>query len=189
METSKRLNENEKRVICQKLSKGAFVRSILMEDLLEADQVRSCLEAKDLRLAISRTTLDQLAIFSELLKKREEKLEVRDVKEYTILHYQFHKALVATSGNQFLMRLHTMVTEQFVTDRLTYTYLKRRARVGEVSHRKIYELLASDETTEASRLIGDHISIMLSDSMDIGAVRPEKGSPRILRNETKAKKS
>jgi DNA-binding GntR family transcriptional regulator len=165
--------------------KGAFVRSISMEDLREATEVRSCLEAKALRLAANRITQDHLDILSQLLEKMDEKLKTRDIKEFTILHNQFHKGLVATSGNQYLMRLHSMVTEPFVADRLTYMYLKRLARAGEASHRKIYELLAAGETTEASRLIEDHISFMSSDSVRLYADGPGQASPRILKSRTK----
>jgi DNA-binding GntR family transcriptional regulator len=169
--------------------KGAFVRSICMEDLREATEVRSCLEAKALRLAEKCITPDHLDILSKLLRKMEEKLRIRDIKGYTILHSQFHKALVAMSGNQYLMRLHSMVTEPFVTDRVTYMYLKRLAHADEVSHRKIYELLASGKTTEASRLIEDHISFMYSDYVQLNADGPGQSNPRILKSHTKGKKS
>lgn len=168
--------------------KGAFVRSISIEDLREATEVRSCLEAKALRLAANRITPDHLDILSKLLEKMDENLRVRDVKQYTIVHNQFHKALVATSGNQYLMRLHSLVTEPFVADRLTYMYVKRMARVAEVSHRKLYELLASGETSKASRLIEDHICFMLSDSEQLKADQPGKGSPRIPKSHTEEKK-
>lgn len=169
--------------------KGAFVRSICMEDLREATEVRSCLEAKAIRLAANCITSDHLDILSNLLQKMEEKLRIRDIKEYTILHSQFHKALVATSGNQYLMRLHSMVTEPFVADRLTYMYLKRLPRVNEVSHRKIYELLASGKTRQASSLIEEHISSISSDSTQLKGDMPGKGSPKMSKNHREVKKS
>ena len=152
--------------------KGAFVRSICMEDLREAAEVRSCLEGKALRLATNRITQYHLDILSQLLHKMDEKLNVRHAREYTILHNEFHKALVATCGNQYLMRVHSMVTEPFVTERLTYMCLSQLARAEEDNHGKLYELLCAGETIKASHLVEAHVSSLISDPAQI------KGKPK-----------
>jgi len=154
--------------------KGAFVRAISLVDLREATEVRSCLEAKALSLAAGRITPENLDILSQLVEKMEDRHRAFDVKEYTILHNQFHKTLVATSNNQYLIRLHSMVTEPFISDRFTYIYFKQVARGVEVSHREIYEMLAAGKAIEASRLIEVHITSMIPDSRHLNADQPEK---------------
>jgi DNA-binding GntR family transcriptional regulator len=154
--------------------KGAFVRSISIVDIREATEVRGCLEAKALCLAADRITQDHLDILAQLVQKMEDRHKAFDVREYTILHNQFHKTLVATSGNQYLMRLHGMVTEPFISDRFTDIYFKQVARGIEVSHREIYEMLAAGKATEASRLIEVHITSMIPEPRQLNADRPEK---------------
>jgi len=137
--------------------KGAFVRSISVENLREATEVRAAIEGLAIRLAMRNVTPDHLGVLAQLLDDMDEAFKRRNIERYTALHYRFHKYIVEMSQNQILMRLYVSITEPFVTNRLTYKYFTKLPRYKKVDHRKIYELLASGKASKADRLIEQHI--------------------------------
>ena len=145
--------------------KGAFVRSISAEDLREATAVRASLEALALRLAAPRIAPEKLEELSQVLGQMDEAQKKRNVEEFTRLHWQFHKILIDLSGNQILARTHDMVTQPFISCRFTYRYLKRLDRFEGVSHRDIYELLASGQVLKASSMMEQHAMAFLDPSL------------------------
>lgn len=54
----------------------------------------------------------------------DEAYEKRDVDEFTRLHWHFHRILIDMGDNQFLARVHAIVTEPFISHRLTYRHWK-----------------------------------------------------------------
>jgi DNA-binding GntR family transcriptional regulator len=146
--------------------KGAFVRSISVENLREATEVRASLEGLAIRLAVDRVTPEHLKILSQLLDDMDKALKMRNIEQYTVLHYRFHKYIVEISRNQILMRLYVNITEPFVTHRLTYKYFTSLPHYKKVGHRQIYGLLAARKTSRASRLIERHI-IAILDSIEL----------------------
>ena len=136
--------------------KGAFVRSISAEDLIEATAVRASLEALALRLAGPRIGPEKLRELSETLRAMDEAQEKRDVETFTDLHWRFHEILIGLGGNQILAKTYANVTRPFISNRLTYRYLKKVGRFKGVSHRDIYNLLASGQVLEASRMMEEH---------------------------------
>jgi len=145
--------------------KGAFVRSISADDLREATAVRASLEALALRLAAPRIAPEKLEALSQVLGQLAEAQKKRNVEEFTRLHWQFHKILIDLSGNQILARTHDMVTQPFISCRFTYRYLKRLDRFEGVSHRDIYELLASGQVLKASSMMEQHAMAFLDPSL------------------------
>lgn len=142
--------------------KGAFVRSISLENLREATEVRASIEGLAIRLAMRNTTPDHLAVLTQILDDMDEAFKRRNVERYTALHYRFHKYIVEMSRNQILMRLYVSITEPFVTNRITSMYFKKLPRYKKVGHRTIYELLASGKASKANRLIEQHVMAMLN---------------------------
>ena len=141
--------------------RGAFVRRISPEDLKEATEVRAALERLAVQLSsehISRNFLSQL---KKLVDEMDKKAKAGDIEAYTSLNERFHKLFVETSGNQILMRLHTIVTDPFVNNHLTYIHMKRLGNSKENEHREIYNLLKSGETTKACNLIERHAKSIL----------------------------
>jgi DNA-binding GntR family transcriptional regulator len=152
--------------------KGAFIRSISAEDLTEATAVRACLEALALRLAAPRIDPGKLKELSHTLRQMDEAQEKRDIEEFTRLHWRFHKILIDVSGNQILARTYDMVTQPFISCRLTYRYLKRLDRFEGVGHQDIYNLLASGQVLKASRLMERHAMAFIDPSFQEKAPEP-----------------
>ena len=145
--------------------RGAFVRSISAEDLREATAVRASLEALALRLAAPSIDPEKLEELSQVLQRMDEAQEKRNVEEFTRRHWQFHKILIGLSGNQILARTYDMVTQPFISPRFTYRYLKRLDRFEGVSHRDIYNLLASGQVLQASSMMERHAMAFLDPSL------------------------
>jgi DNA-binding GntR family transcriptional regulator len=161
--------------------KGTFVRSISAEDLREATAVRACLEALALRLAAPCIDPGKLDELSRTLRRMDEAQEKRDVEEFTKLHWAFHKILIDAGGNQILARTYDMVTQPFISSRLTYRYLKRLDRFKGVSHRDIYELLVSGQVLNASRMMERHAMAFLDPSFQEKAPEPVEKKPTRVR--------
>jgi DNA-binding GntR family transcriptional regulator len=142
--------------------KGAFVRSISVENLREATEVRASIEGLAVKLAMRNITPEHLGALAQLLDDMDEAFKRRSIERYTALHYRFHKYIVEMSRNQILMRLYLSITEPFVTNRITSMYFKELPRYKKVSHRKIYELLASGKASKANRLIEQHVMALLN---------------------------
>jgi DNA-binding GntR family transcriptional regulator len=157
--------------------RGAFVRKVSLEDLREATEVRASLESLAISLAAKRLDAGQLRNIGELVNKMDETLKQRDVEAYTKVHHAFHRALVEASGNQILIRIHAMVTEPFVTNGLTYEYMKHLARFGDMDHGQIYELLRSGKGQKASKLIEKHIKALLPSIRGTGPTAKTGASP------------
>lgn len=145
--------------------RGNFVRRISVEDLREATEVRASLEGLATRLAADRITRGQLETLKKLLNQMDERLRMRDVEQYTLLHHRFHRTLVEVSGNHTLARLHAIVTEPFISHRLTYVYLKRLHGFREIDHRQIYQALRAGEGIRACHLVERHVMTALQTVM------------------------
>jgi DNA-binding GntR family transcriptional regulator len=153
--------------------KGAFVRSISLEDLRETYEVRASIEGLAIRLAMRNVTPERLDVLAQFLDDMDGAFKRRNAEQYTTLHYRFHKYIVEMSRNQILLRFYVSITEPFVTSRLTYKYFSELPHYKEVSHHKIYELLASGKVSKASRMIEKHIMALL-DSMQASSRKTSK---------------
>jgi DNA-binding GntR family transcriptional regulator len=136
--------------------RGAFVRSISAEDVIEATAVRGCLEALALRLAKRPVDPAKLADLSRILGQMDEAVEKRDIGGFTRLHWSFHRTIISLSGNQILARIYRAVTEPFISHTFTYRYLKISDRFEGVGHREICALLASGQMAKAARMLEMH---------------------------------
>lgn len=160
--------------------RGAFVRSISTEEVREAAVVRASLEALALSLAGKRIDPAHLEDLSQLLDRMDEAIENGAIEEFTAAHWLFHNTLVELSGNQVLRRIYATVTEPFISQLFTYRYLKQLDHFEGVSHREIYELLASGRTAMGSRSIQKHAMAFVDSPPRRKAKteRPEKGAER-----------
>jgi DNA-binding GntR family transcriptional regulator len=142
--------------------KGVFVRSITIEDVQEAAAVRVVLEKLATRLAMQNITPEDLLKLSAILKEMNEALMKPDIDLYTAVHYRFHRFIIDKSGNQVLSRAYSVVTEPFVTQRATYTYLKKRSKFEKASHDELYRALVQRDVNKLEELIEAHVMSVLN---------------------------
>jgi DNA-binding GntR family transcriptional regulator len=154
--------------------RGAFVRSITAEDVIEATAVRGCLEALALRLAPRPIPPGRLEELSQILQQMNGAMEKRDIDEFTRLHWRFHRGIIDLSGNQILTRIYPAVTEPFISHRFTYRYLKRPDRFAGVGHQEIYDLLASGQVLKAARMMELHAKAFVDQASRAGGTKTRK---------------
>jgi len=141
--------------------RGAVVRSISVRDVIEATTIRGCLEALALRIAVKPLRPDWIEELRQTLGRMEEAKDNQEIETFTLLHWRFHKAIIEVSDNRILSRIYPCVTDPFISDRLTYLYLKKPRKYNGVGHREIYDLLASGRTLEAAKMMEDHAHIFV----------------------------
>lgn len=141
--------------------RGAFVRQLSAEDLHEAILVRAQLESLAAALAAERITVEQLRELESSLKELDNALSSGNVELYTETHYRFHETFIRASGNQTLARHLRLVTQPFVTSRLTYIYLMGRGPDSEAGHYEIFEALSRRAPDLAADIAKRHVLALL----------------------------
>lgn len=153
--------------------RGAVVRSISVRDVIEATAIRGCLEALALRIAVKPFRPDWIEELRETLGRMEQAKDSQEIETFTLLHWRFHKAIIEVSGNRILSRIYSSVTDPFISDRLTYLFLKEPGKFYGVGHREIYDLLASERALEAAEMVQQHANIFVEymDAPEVGKTK------------------
>lgn len=156
--------------------RGAFVRSISVRDVIEATAIRGCLEAMALRIAVKPFRPGWLEELGQTLERMEEAKDNQEIEGFAFLHWRFHKAIIEVSDNRILTRIYPSVTEPFISDRLTYRFLKEPEKFYGVGHREIYDLLVSGRVLEAAEMVQQHANIFIGymDVAEVGKTRERR---------------
>ena len=142
--------------------KGVYVRSVTVENIQEAAEVRIALEKLAARLAIRKITPADLKSLSTILADMNRALQKPDIELYTTVHYRFHRFLIDRSGNQMLSRAYSIVTDPFATQLVTKTYLKKRSKFETVSHDDLYKAIADGDENKLEELLEAHVMQILN---------------------------
>ena len=86
--------------------RGAEVRSLTPQELVDAYQVREALEVMAVRLAVPRTTESDLTCLDELVNSMAEFARKDRVAEFFAANVAFHELLCQLSGNTKLEEVH-----------------------------------------------------------------------------------
>ena len=86
--------------------RGAEVRSLTPQELIDAYQVREALEVMAVRLAVPRTTESDLTRLDELVNSMAEFAREYRVAEFFAANVAFHELLCQLSGNTKLQEVH-----------------------------------------------------------------------------------
>ena len=140
-----------------KRNRGAFVREISLEDVLHVYDLRAGLARVAGRLAAIRGTASGLARLEALWSAMEEAREVREFARYYDLNREFHREIVAMTGNPRLIDCH----EQ--TEREVFLFLRRgvtgptRIDTSNQQHREMLDAISSGDELDAARAFERHV--------------------------------
>jgi len=149
--------------------RGAVVRTLGRENLIEIYEVREVIEPRTAALAAERATAAQLAqIEAELLRMRELALELKSSSDvfadkrlaalFDRSDCAFHLHIIEATGNQALVRTATqshMLTRVFGTHR--HRYDAQAMQITCADHQKIFDAIKRRDSEAASQAAVEHI--------------------------------
>lgn len=139
--------------------RGAEVRAITPQELIDAYQVREVLEVLAIRLAVPRISESDLDRLGELVDKMAEHARDGAIAEFFATNVSFHDALCEFSGNEKLVQVHRRLAGE--TGRFQARTLALRGNLeGSVSeHRAILSAIRERDTDEAAALAAAHVRV------------------------------
>lgn len=90
-------------------SQGYVVRSLSVEDIIDAYDVRLCVEGLAARKCALAAPDEQVALMGRILDRMDANFSAGDFEANVRLDYQFHAALYEFSGSPTLMRLSSQL--------------------------------------------------------------------------------
>ena len=144
-------------------NKGARVRSLTLEEVLDMYVAREGLEAEVVRLATMHITDEQLEELRDCLQAMKEAFASSKFDQYSNLNRQFHKVIYAASGNHTLPELISQIILQLARLNMRVILLPGRRDTSLYEHSAIYEAIAQRDTERAVQAIRQHISGVRTD--------------------------
>jgi GntR family transcriptional repressor for pyruvate dehydrogenase complex len=164
------------RLIDIKPGRGAYVRSLLPEEVLDANvlsrliqgdslralvETRMILEVEIARLAAERRTEDQLRAIGRIIEAMDsEHLSVDEVLAYDL---EFHVRLSHATNNPVLITLHQSILPLLAGSRQKVNLIPGARDKAWVFHRAIYEAVKKRDGAAARLAMTEHLDDVKSD--------------------------
>jgi GntR family transcriptional regulator, rspAB operon transcriptional repressor len=152
--------------------RGAEVRSLTPQELIDAYQVREALEVMAVRLAVPRCSQADLACLDELAGSMAEFARTDRVVDFFAANVAFHELLCQLSGNAKLQEVHHRLEGEI--SRFQARTLALRGSLGSsvAEHRAILAAVRLGDVDKACELTAAHIRVpaqRLQESLGEGA--------------------
>lgn len=95
-----------------RVQRGSYVREFTFDEILEVYEVRYALALQAGRLAAERITEKQIAEVEEMLRRAEAANRTKEMITILDLSFEFHKALMAATGNTKLADIYLNLHRQ-----------------------------------------------------------------------------
>jgi GntR family transcriptional regulator, rspAB operon transcriptional repressor len=164
--------------------RGAEVRSLTPQELIDAYQVREALEVMAVRLAVPRTTESDLTRLDELVNSMAEFAREDRVTEFFAANVAFHELLCQLSGNTKLQEVHHRLEGEISRFQARTLALRGSLESSVSEHRAILAAVRLGDMDEACELTAAHIRVpaqRLQESLYEGAqpTEPESHSAAV----------
>ena len=139
--------------------RGAEVRSITPEELIESYQVREALEVLAVRLAVPRMTDADLADLDERVDRMAEHAKNGAVAEFFTANATFHERLCELSGNRKLLEVHHRLAGEVGRFQARTLALRGSLDGSVTEHRAILAAIRLRDADKAAELTAAHIRV------------------------------
>jgi GntR family transcriptional regulator, rspAB operon transcriptional repressor len=149
--------------------RGAEVRSLTPQELIDAYQVREALEVMAVRLAVPRITTSDLARLDELVTSMAEFARKDRVAEFFAANVAFHELLCQLSGNQKLQEVHHRLEGEISRFQARTLALRGSLESSVSEHRAILAAVRLGDVDKACELTAAHVQVpakRLQESLD-----------------------
>lgn len=139
-------------------NRGAWVRTLTAEDLLEIYGLRGILEAHAAELAAERATVEQLDAMEDAQIRLGRMLRRGSAPDQAGADLEFHTAVLDATGSPFLSSLLNQVLAFTVTFRANYSTAGTRSQHALDEHEAILEAIRARDAPLAGRLMQEHVA-------------------------------
>jgi DNA-binding GntR family transcriptional regulator len=139
--------------------RGAEVRSLTPEELIDAYQVREALEVLAVRLAVPRATDADLAGLDELVDRMSEHAKIGAVSDFFAANVAFHELLCELSGNKKLLQVHHRLAGEIGRFQARTLALRGNLDGSVTEHRAILAAMRLHDANKAAELTAAHIQV------------------------------
>ena len=138
-------------------NRGAFVRTITLDDVVQMYQVREVIEVKAAQLAAAANPpASAIAEVEQLLASVDETLRADGGRAYPT-EFDLHEWVLQMSGNPILSRIGLDLQIQVRLARITSGRSHERARQALSEHQKILLAIAEGNARAAGRAMAEHL--------------------------------
>jgi DNA-binding GntR family transcriptional regulator len=139
------------------VNRGAFVREISKAEAAELYELRAALFALAGRELAPIITAEQLAALNAQIERMEAAAESGDLEAYYPLNLEFHKTLLAFSGNRRLLQTYQSFVRELHLFRRQALVTLERMMDSNAEHRAIVAALGSHDPVAAAALMEAHV--------------------------------
>ncbi len=145
--------------------KGTYVRKIRLSKMYDMIQVRAMIESEAIFRIIEQNKTNDLEQLNECVRLNEQAASNKDIEEYERTDTLFHKTLVSATHNKILIDMHSEILEQLgymfhivvlCSEKIKKHEIMDLSKIP-VSHKSIYEAIASKDLTQSVKLIHSHL--------------------------------
>ncbi|GMV56293.1 MAG: transcriptional regulator [Betaproteobacteria bacterium] len=162
--------------------KGAYVREVTANDVLDLFPVRAALEGLAAELAATRLTGRELRELGKITEKMAQAAEQGDVKAYQRLNYECHKAIVLGARNRRLEEIINNLGRQAMWYFFATMLFRKSMDYSMDSHHEIFHALEARNGELAARCISEHIMESGKKALTLFSVVSEQTQIDIVRS-------
>ena len=137
--------------------RGAYSSDISVKDMVDTLEVREDLEGLAAALAAERMTDEQMEELIQITRKYSEAISNSDTEKIISYDEQFHKHIVACSGNKTLIQLSETVQELALRFRYLFYDDFSRYENMPVEHRQILDAIKGGDADTARQTADNHV--------------------------------
>lgn len=137
--------------------KGAYVADISLKEISDVFEIRGALEGLAAELAAERASEERLERMERCLVELAEVVEAKNPDSIVEIDTRFHEELYASSRNERLGQILSLLREQIQRFRTRTMTHPERMKVALDEHRGIVEAVAARQGELARRLAQEHI--------------------------------
>ncbi len=137
--------------------RGAYASDISVKDMVDTLEVREDLEGLAAALAAERMTEEQVEELIQITRKYSEAIKDNDTEKIIRYDEQFHKHIVACSGNKTLIQLSETVQELALRFRYLFYDDFSRYENMPVEHRQIIDAIKGGDADTARQTADIHV--------------------------------
>ncbi len=139
--------------------RGAEVRAITAEELIDAYEVREALEVLAVRLAVPRVTEADLARLGQLVDSMAEHARNGAVDDFFAANVAFHELICELSGNEKLLQVHHHLAGEIGRFQTRTLALRGNLEGSVTEHRAILAAIGRRDAAGAADLTAAHVRV------------------------------